>query len=351
MSKTFFIAGVQRSGTTLLSVMLSKHPDVFMEQKATGFRIITGFKNLYELWPHNLQHDKVSFLKWLIKNDIQGRLAELIDYENLSKYKSVRELINGSIEKKLSGKDKIIWGDKVPNMQHFINDLLLLIPDAKIIHIVRDGRANASSMSSRSYRNLELSAQQWLDGNMYGLVNQEFLSEDQYKIIHYENLLKQPELEAKAVCDFLDIPFAHEMIDLADKQLEKEKSYVKSYFDTSKINKWQSDLSENQIAKVERIQGLLLQKLGYELITPLDELDFKQLSLRRQIWYNQKDNIRQLFRSEQTGMTNKEMVTLRIPFKKRVYTFFRFLIQDLFSRAIFKSLFPKFFYTTKYYKK
>ena len=350
MNHPFFIAGVQRSGTTLLSVMLNKHPAVFMEDRATGFRIISGFKNLYDLWPHNLLHDKTAFIKWLIKNDVQGRLAGLIDYENLDAYDNIRDLIQGSIEKKLQGTGKAIWGDKVPNMQHFINDLLLLIPKAKIIHIVRDGRANASSMSSRSYRNLQLSAQQWVDGNIFGLVNQEILGTDQYKIIHYENLLRQPEVEAKSICNFLDIPYAPEMVNLSDEQLKKEESYVKSFFDTSKINKWQSELDAGQIAKVENIQGPLLQKLGYDLNTSAEKLSFKQLSLCQRIWYNQKDNIRQLFRSEQIGMKNKKMETYRIPFKKRLFTFLRFLVQDLFSASIFKSLFSNFFYKEKHYR-
>ena len=43
--KSFFIAGVQRSGTTLLSVLLDNHPAVDLDGFSKAFRLITCFKN------------------------------------------------------------------------------------------------------------------------------------------------------------------------------------------------------------------------------------------------------------------------------------------------------------------
>ena len=349
--KAFFIVGVQRSGTTLLSVMLDKHPAVLMEKKSIGFRIITGLKNMYDLLPFNMQHTKKEVLKWLIKKDENGRLASFLDYRNIEKYDTIRDLVESSIEKKLSETEKIIWGDKSPNLQHFANDIMLFLPKAKFIHIVRDGRANAYSMSTRSYKNLSLSAQEWVDGNIYGMVNQEILGKEHYKIIRYEDLLSNPEKVAKEVCIFLDIPFASEMIKLSDEVRDKENSYVKNFFDESKIDKWKQQLSSQKLKKVETIQGPLLKELGYELQTPSVGLNYKQLSLRQRIWYNQKDNIKQLFHRRRIGMKDKEMVKLIIPFKQRAYTFLMVLIRDLMNFTIFKSLFSHFFYKEKLYTK
>lgn len=350
MMKMFFIVGVQRSGTTLLSVMLEKHPTVLMEKKAISFRIVTCFKNLYELLPYNIQHDKKAFVKWLIKNDDKGSLAELIDYENIDQYATIRELIKGSIVKKIESENKVIWGDKAPNLQHYLSDLLLLIPEAKILHIVRDGRANAYSTSKRSYRDLRLSAQQWVDGNIFGIVNQDILGTSQYKMIHYENLLQNPEQESRSICTFLGIPYASEMISLSGDDLGDKKSYVKNFFDKSKIDKWKTQLSADEVRQVENIQGPLLKKMGYDLMTKSEQLSFKQLSLRRRIWLNQKDNVKQLFRRKRKGMRDKKEIEFNIPLKNRVHTFLRFLTQDLLSRSIFKSLFSHFFYKDKFYK-
>ena len=116
--KAFFIVGVQRSGTTLLSVMLSKHPEIYLENRSVAFRIISAFRSCYDILPHNLKVDKTAFLSWIIKNDYKGRLANLLDYENIDRYSSIKELIRQSIEKRLSDHDKVVWGDKAPFLQN-----------------------------------------------------------------------------------------------------------------------------------------------------------------------------------------------------------------------------------------
>lgn len=346
---TFFIVGVQRSGTTLLQTMLEQHPDICMEPRVMGFRIITCFKNLYTLLPHNLAADKHAFYTWLIEQDHQGRLAELLDYQNIKNYVTIQDLIQKSIEKKLDQQNKKVWGDKSPNLQHYISDLKLLMPEAKIIHILRDGRANANSMHRRARRNLKWSAQQWVDGNIYSLVNQEIVGQEKYKIIHYEKLLSEPEKTLQAVCRFLEIDFHPNLLNLNKSHLAEEKRYVKSSLDVSKINQWKTQLSDQQIKAVERIQGPLLQQLGYELVNDAQQLDFKLLSLRRQIWYNQVDNFKELINPRTEGMRNREMVNMKTPFKNRLYNFFAGFVKDLFSLPIFKALFSRFFYKKKYF--
>ncbi len=347
--KIFFIVGVQRSGTTLLQKALSKHPDVLMQKRSIAFRIITCFKNIYDLLPFNIQHDKREFLQWLIENDEKGRLAELIDYKNIEQYENIRELIKQSIYKKIDANEKKIWGDKSPNLQHYINDLMLLIPEAKILHIVRDGRANAFSTATRSYRNIELSAQQWVDGNIYGLVNQDIVGQGNYKILKYEKLLNEPQKELQSICDFLEISFSESMLDLSDDKLTEDKKYVKSFFDTSKINRWKEQLSLKEIEKIEKIQGRLLKKLGYQLETQPNS--FKTLSLRKRIFLNQKDNVRLLFKRKRMGMKEQEFVELNLSFKNRLHTFFTVLVRDLMSMPIFKSLFSRYFFREKYFNK
>ncbi len=343
----FFIVGVQRSGTTLLQTLMSKHPKIAMEPRSIAFRIISCFKNVYDLFYPNLAVDKTAFLKWLILNDDKGRLAELIDHQHLQQYGSIQELVTQSISKKIQQENKVIWGDKSPNLQHYISDLLLLIPHAKIIHIVRDGRANAYSMSLRSYRHLKLSAQQWVDGNIYGLVNESMIGKENYKIIKYEELLSQPEIALQSVCDFLQIPYAQEMLDLSNKRLAADKSYVKSFFDRSKIDKWKTQLSTQEIKQIELIQGPLLQKLGYELLQTSEATKFKALPLRRRILYNQLDNVKQLFRRKTIGMKNQEIVELRHSLKSRINKFFKVIAQDFLPLPIFKALFNRQLYKKK----
>lgn len=346
----FFIVGVQRSGTTMLSVMLSKHPDIEMEPNSIGFRLVTCFNNYYDLLPHNAQYDKREVLSWLIEKDDKGRLGKLLDYKNADQYNTVRDLVDGSIAKKLAQKGKLVWGDKSPNLQHFLGELMALIPNAKFLHIIRDGRATAYSMHKRSYKNLKLCAQEWVDGNIFGWVNEDVLGPDQYKVLKYEDLLNNPSKELESVCSFLEIPYSEKMLDLSNDHLNEKQQYVKSKIDRSKIDKWKNQLQHNQIQQIEMIQGPLLKQMGYKLFDQKNK-KFKQLSLRRRMFYNQIDNVKQLFRSKQIGMRNQEKVVIRLSLKNRVYSFLTVLIRDFFTLKIFKSLFSRYFYTEKYMKK
>ncbi|MFK8006496.1 MAG: sulfotransferase [Saprospiraceae bacterium] len=348
---TFFIVGMQRSGTTLLQKLLSQHSDIFMEPRSIAFRMISCMNNYYRLLPFNIQIEKNNFLQWLIKNDGKGRLAEILDVQNVDQFENVQELYEHSISQKLEKNSKKIWGDKSPNLQYYLSDLKLLLPSTKIIHIIRDGRSNAYSLSTRGYRNLKLSAQNWVDGNVRGIVNQNILGKNNYLIIKYEDLLNHPETQMRMICDFLNLPYFDSIIQLSGNGLAEEKNYVKSFFDTSKIDKWKTQLSPKEVKIIEKIQGPLLQKMGYELVNDFKKSDFKLLSSRWKIYYNQLDNFRSIFRKKKIGMRNQQVIELNMPLKNRLYDYIKSLIQDIFSKPIFYSLFKKSFYKKKYFEK
>ncbi|MEM1318941.1 MAG: sulfotransferase [Bacteroidota bacterium] len=347
----FFIAGVQRSGTTLLSVILSKHPDIYLDGYSRAFRIITCFNGYYDVLPHNLQHRKEELLAWMIENDYKGMLAELLDYKNIDQYPDIRSLLRASLDQHLKKEGKRLWGDKSPNLQHFIPDLLMLMPEARIIHMVRDGRANAYSFVNRAHKSLSLSAQEWVNGNIFGLANQHLIGAEQYKLVKYEDLLQEPEATVRDVCDFLDVPFAPEMMDLSDDQVPEEQRYVKSSFDASKINRYAEVLTPKQIKKIEGLQAPLLKHFGYELHFPEMLSKYRPLSLARKIFLLLSEHWRHIFRSKRMGMINRQNVEVRIPFKSRIYNFLMKFTQELFSLQIFKALFPRVFYRKKYFEK
>lgn len=331
---TFFITGEQRSGTTLLSVILGRHSKVLVGEDAIGFRLVSCFGLLEKVFPFNAHHSVDEVLDWLVKIDYKGRLAEFIDVENIKNYPDLRSLVKASTEKLLNEKEKQVWGDKVPNMQHHIGDLLKLIPEARIIHIVRDGRAVAASKLKRTYRNPLVSGQDWVDGNAKGIANQKLIGEEQYKIIRYEDLLTKPDDVLKEVCEFLSIEYEENMT-LADSQTEAKESYVKSTLDATKIDSFKEDFKPSTLRRLEKIQAPLLNYFGYELTTNPKEITYEPLSVAGRIWLNFLDNFKSLFRTERVGMRSRKSVQIKIPFKERVKRLFYVLVSDLFSKEIF----------------
>lgn len=336
----FFIAGVQRSGTTLLSVLLGRHPEIDIDGNALAFRITTCF-GLYErVLPYNLEHEPAPLLSWLIEQDYKGRLAAFLDYENMQPGTSARELVANGIEQRLAERGKTVFGDKAPDIEHFAEKLLLLVPEAKIIHVVRDGRAAAYSKASRAHRNLCLAGQEWVESNVAGLHNQAMIGETQYLMVRYEDILMQPEATLTRVCTFLGLEFTRAMLE-PDQQEDATTAYVKSGLDASKIHAWRLKLSAVQIRKLEAVQGPMLERFGYELENPELVKQHQPMSMSRRIWLAQRSNFRQLFVSKRQGMTNRETVAVNVPLRTRInhfvfYFWYEFMPKKLFQRTFRK---------------
>lgn len=335
-NNTFFITGVQRSGTTLLSVILGNHPEIDIDGYATAFRLVTCFKDYAKSLPIHLKYEEDAVIKRAIAQDYRGRLAEFTDYKNFSKYGNVKQLFSEGVKSQLKQSQRTLWGDKTPNMQHYLGDLLMLVPNAKIIHIVRDGRATAYSHANRAHQHILLAAQDWMQGNIVALVNQKLLGEKQHLIIKYEDLLKSPKQTIQQVCHFLEIEFTPEML-----QLEKgntDNNYVKGTFDMSKIEAFKQQLTHKTLRKIEAIQAPLLHKLGYELENKNLINVYKPLSPFWVIFYRQIANFKSLFRSKRTAMINRKNVEIKVPFRSRWSKFLLLLGHDFLGKEVYFSL-------------
>ena len=332
---TFFITGEQRSGTTLLSVLLSRHSQVCLGDEAIGFRLTACAGLLNEVLPYNAHHSVDDILSWLIKIDSNGRLAQFLDVENFANYPDVRSLVAGSVEKVLKANQKTLWGDKVPNMHYYLGDLLTLMPEAKFIHMVRDGRAVASSKLKRTNRSPYVTGQDWVDGNAKGLAHQKIIGKAQYKLVKYEALLREPEDTLKDICDFLAIDYEQVMTQ-ADASTDDPDSYVKSTFDTSRINSFEEELKPSVLKKLEQLQGPMLRHFGYDLVYPLPDKPHKSLSHVRRIWLNFVDNFKALFRrSKSVGMKSRKNVELNVSFYQRLKKLLFYLTAEILSERLY----------------
>lgn len=329
--------------------MLGRHPEILMETRVISFRLLSAIKHATELWPHNLEMDKDAFYSSLIRHDGKGRLADFLDYQNRPTSETIRQLMQRSIQQRLATDGKQVWGDKGPNLQYYMPDLLQLFPEARFIHIVRDGRATALSMSRRAYQSLRLSAQQWVDGNVQAMVQQDVMGPKRVLIIRYEDLVTKPEAILQQVSSFLSIEYVPQMLDL-QQDIPKEDRYVHSSLQADKINAFQNELSPRRLRQLERIQGPLLRRLGYQLLTNPPLTSFRPLSLYQQILLRQAGNFRQIFRYRREGMVGRQKVELTMSFPRRVHHFLMYLTYDLLSTPLYRKLFQKVFYKKKYFR-
>lgn len=312
-----------------------------MDTYSIAFRLIHGLKTSYQ-YAHgsHLHLSDQEILKQLIEHDYKGRLAALLDVEHIDQYDSTQHLIQASIQQKLKEHNKQVWGDKSPGLQYYISELLLLVPNAKILHIVRDGRATANSLHRRAHKNLSLSAQDWVDINLLALQHQQLLGKARFKIVRYEDILENTEESMRDICTFLGLDFNPSVLDPSQHQkTEGDRAYVQKKLNTDAIFRYRTQLTPQQIKTIEQIQGPLLLQLNYQLFETSKTSTFKELSAFKQIWLNQSTNFLALFRSYETRMEEWQLVKTKIPFRKRLGFFLRAFVKDIAARPIFNHFF------------
>ncbi|MEI9963372.1 MAG: sulfotransferase [Caulobacteraceae bacterium] len=135
-----FIVGVSRSGTTLLRMMLDAHP-----QLAIPFE--THFLNRLVLAGDGLSPAQfldlvVGTPSWpnlaLDADEVARALGEITPFSATEGVRTVYRLCAAR-----AGKAR--WGDKTPSYLAIMPAIQRLLPEARFVHIVRDGRDTALS--------------------------------------------------------------------------------------------------------------------------------------------------------------------------------------------------------------
>ncbi|NRB40050.1 MAG: sulfotransferase [Pseudomonadales bacterium] len=146
MKGPVFLVGVDWSGTTLLSLILGSHSKIAIPYES---KFITAYfrKNIaIEGFTDDAERRSVAN-SILAEPYVKDWGAELtVDDVDLTLCNDLSSTISTIYETYAVKKGKVIWGDKDPAYTTDIDILNKLFPDAKYIHIVRDGRDVALSI-------------------------------------------------------------------------------------------------------------------------------------------------------------------------------------------------------------
>jgi len=102
-------------------------------------------------------------------------------------------------------KDKAIWGDKDPGNMLRIPGLLRWFPDARILHIIRDGRDACLSQLKQDFgfNDCLPCAEAWREQVWWVRQLGELLGPEQYLEVRYEDLVADAEGQLKRISRFL----------------------------------------------------------------------------------------------------------------------------------------------------
>jgi hypothetical protein len=185
-------------------------------------------------------------------------------------------------------KGKRLVGEKTPMYVRHLPTLNELWPDAKVVHLIRDGRDVALSLLewSRSDRaagrfptwvedQVTTAALFWEWNVRLGREAGIFLGADQYYESRYEGLVADPAHECRRLCAFLGLGYDPAMLRFHEERtssrpgLSAKKAWQPV---TPGLRSWREQMAPADVVRFEAAAGDLLTELGYErAAAPSDE--------------------------------------------------------------------------------
>ncbi len=296
MMKPVFIGGCGRSGTTMLGAMLGTHPDClatpeskFIHSARRSCTSNTGEIDARAALEHITAH--WNFKIWDVDVDTAKVLDESIRY-------TFTDVITWLVQQygiKVGKPQPHIWVDHTPNSVRHAATLFELFPNAKMIHLVRDGRANAASVMKLDWgpNTIAAAANWWVTKVTHGLVAESLFGQSRVKRIRYETLVRKPEETLRQICTFLGIEYRQEMVTSTGFQTpwytSAQHSLVGSAPQQERLDAWRKELRPRQIEIFESIAAHFLRALGYD---PLIEVGARHITRWERIWYASEEVIR-----------------------------------------------------------
>jgi len=215
-----FVVGCARSGTTLLQSLLAAHPAVLSFPETAVFSHL-----LSAVVPGQTRQITVHRRTQLCYRQVTALLNTLgrRDLEQILpiRSQSIRQFVDGFVavlDRLTLDKGKSWWVEKTPGHICFVPEILALVPAAKFIAIVRDGRQNVAALYEMAckypawaaYRDLDLAIEVW---NSCARYTRPLLGMPEVRVIRLERLLADTEAVVQETCHFLGLPFIRQMID------------------------------------------------------------------------------------------------------------------------------------------
>jgi hypothetical protein len=279
-----FVVGAPRSGTTLLRLMLDAHPEVAIPSE-THFivPVIDAFRRR--------RRSPAEFVELLSSHNRWGDF-HLEERELLDRVRGIRPFNAADATRAFFAlyaekQGKRRWGDKTPGYVKEMRKVGRLLPEARFVHIIRDGRDVALSVLAMNWGpdTVARAAEVW-QGRILN-AREQAPDLGHYMEVHYEDLVLDTENALRRVCEFIELDFHADMLDYhrrAEERLrEKERDLVRKRNPVQpaalrmashalakrppqreRVGRWRTEMSPADVAEYESVAGALLADLGYE---------------------------------------------------------------------------------------
>jgi hypothetical protein len=288
------------SGTTLLLRILANHPEVFAAAGETKFferlrSIRAQFPDLADAAKREQFLDWVSKVLTLGYNPVhKGDPSADMRILDESQLREATRATQGIEDHRhafrivfeqlalLAGKSRCL--EKTPTHVFHVDEILECMPDARLVHIVRDARdilaskktrrstvwtSNRYTAEERPKKSLEKAFHPVWDALSWkAAVRAGQKAAEQYPtqvhMLRYEDLVVDPDAEIRQCCEFLGISFDTSLMDVATLN-PAEHDANEAGISAASVGRWKRVLSPAEVVACQRVAGSELARLGYEL--------------------------------------------------------------------------------------
>ena len=284
------IVGSPRSGTTLLRLMLDAHPELAippetgfltLSEKLSGrgnrlrkkvFQAVINYSEPASSWP---DFDIPEEAFW-------AALTEITPFTISDGFRTFYRLY-------ATRRGKARWGDKTPIYSHHLNAIRRILPEARFIHIIRDGRDVALSLRRMWFSpgwEIETQALYWVD--YVRAARRAGVGCNDYLEVRYEELVLNTKETLERVCAHIGLTFEAAMLNYyqqATERLKEHKGRVRSDGtpwltqqqrfqqqqratqppDAACVFSWKRTMDPDERKSFDLVAGDLLKELGYEV--------------------------------------------------------------------------------------
>jgi hypothetical protein len=284
------IVGSPRSGTTLLRLMLDSHSELAIPPETGFLPLGEKLKGRGDKLRHKFFQAVVNYSapvpSWpdfeISEETFRDALAEIEPFTVSDGFRMFYRLYAAR-----HGKTR--WGDKTPIYCRYLNTIRRLLPEARFIHIIRDGRDAALSLRRMWFSpgwEIETQASYWRDCVL--AARRAGAGRDDYLEVRYEDLILNTKETLEHVCAHTALAYEGNMLDYyrrAPERLKEHKGRVRSDNtplltqeqrfqqqqratqppDPACVFAWKQTMDTDERRRFQLVAGDLLKELGYEV--------------------------------------------------------------------------------------
>ena len=280
MDRPIFIVGANRSGTTLLRLILNAHSHIAIPEEVLYFRSQIHGLSIDDWDTVSLNEQQFT----AIVKDFVGRV-EIPDLDKPAVTQSImmlprnlRSPYRGLMEYWTAAQGKVRWGEKTPGNLFYADIINEMFPDACFIHMVRDPRPGVYSMERVWFfpEDIIFNA---LSRHKHMTVGRQTLENavpaDRIMTLRYEDLVAEPERIVSEVCEFIGEEYEPGMMAYhrgADKHMRSDaaadfNASATKPITTGKNDSWREKMTKREVAAIELISRREMAEFNYEVET------------------------------------------------------------------------------------